>query len=63
MLNDALVSSERSHKTTKQLNVAGGILGAIIGSFSFFKSRDKRETASLEDALADLERWDNPLRG
>ena len=40
----------------------GGLLGLLTGRWSFFRSRDKREAPALEDAHADLDRWEAHVR-
>ena len=54
----AQIGAAESRKSARRSQV-GGILGGLLtGTFTFFKSGDKRDPDSLEAVHADLERWE-----
>ena len=63
ILIEGAVASDRTRQTATELSIAGAIVGIFTGHWSIFKSRDKREAAAMDEALADLDRWEERWRG
>jgi hypothetical protein len=63
ILNEAYVAASHTNKTASELTWMGIMVGLLTGRLSAFKSRDKREPKAIEEALADLDRWERRANG